>query len=370
MPDERSRRILVVEDNEADLQLLCDILRGEGFEVIGCRSAIEGLKCVEQETIAVIIDLSLPDLSSGQLAAKIRELDDVRMIVYTSAASYDSVKEALNLGAFAYVEKSSDPSELLYQVRRACRERIDRYTTDLEEAVARRTEELARRNRELEDFASVVAHDLRSPLLTISGYCEVFQDEYGSRLDENATEYLRHIIDGTTHMSRLIDDLLDYSRAGHSKEPFKPVDLEGVFVQVTTNLESMIRDSSARIDHAPLPRVSGNPTMLVRLFQNLISNAIKFRQQDTPAIRVDSTQEGAWWRLRVKDNGVGIPREHFEQVFDVFHRVHGQDYPGTGIGLAVCKKIVECHGGRIWVESEPGEGTSFFFTLPAQDPTN
>ena len=252
---------------------------------------------------------------------------------------------------------------MLRHVYRACRERVDRYASTLETAVAQRTEELARSNRELEDFASIVAHDLRSPLLTISGYCQLLQEEYGNRLDTEANEYLSHVIGGAARMNRLIEDLLNYSRLGHPKDHLRQVSLESVLAQVSANLESTIRENKAEIRHDPLPTVTGNQTQLVQLFQNLLDNAIKFRSEMEPLVHVGATQNDVHWKFTIKDNGIGIKPEHFEQLFQVFNRLHGREYPGTGIGLAVCKKIVERHGGRIWVESEPSSGTTFSFTL-------
>jgi len=365
MPTERFSRVLVVEDNQAELQLLCDILRGEGFQVFGCGSATEALERIEQQCFGVaIVDLRLPDLSGTQLLEKIRGYDEqVRVIVYTGAASYDSIKEALNLGAFAYVEKLSDPSELLHHVRRARRERVDRYALDLEQAVAERTEELARSNYELENFASIVAHDLRSPLLTIFGYGQILQEEYQDRLDPSGQDCLTQIVDAVTRMSRLIEDLLDYSRAGRSREPLEPVDVQSVLVQAVANLEASIRQQQATIEVGAMPTVLGDQTQLVQLFQNLIGNAVKFRRDVDPVVRVAAKPADDFWQFSVEDNGIGIAREHFGRLFQAFQQLHGRDYPGAGIGLAVCKKIIERHGGRIWLDSVAGQRTTFFFTL-------
>ncbi len=216
MPTERYSQVLVVEDNEAELRFLCEILQEEGFHTIGCGSAKAALEHVQQRDFGVaVVNLRLPDLSGTQLVERIRTFDDhVRVIIYTGAATYDSIKEALHLGAFAYVEKLSDRTELLRHVHRACLERVDRYALDLEQAVLARTKELARSNRELEDFAAVVAHDLRSPLLTISGYCQVLQEEYGDRFDTTAEDYMNQVVAGVARMNRLIEDLLAYSRTG------------------------------------------------------------------------------------------------------------------------------------------------------------
>lgn len=365
MAAERFSQVLVVEDSEPERQLLCEILQEEGFQAIGCGVAAKGLEEVQRGRFGVaIVDLRLPDMPGTQLAEKIRSLDDqVQVIIYTGAASFDSVKEALNLGAFAYVEKLSDPGELLRQVHRAVRQRAGRYAADLESAVRQRTEQLARSNRELENFASVVAHDLRSPLLTISGYCQILQYEYRGKIDATADEYLNQIVGGVGRMSRLIEDLLNYSRVARSEEPFQRVDLEVVLAEAVANLEGAIRESDAKVEAGPLPALPGVRPQLLQLFQNLIGNALKFRGEAPPVIRIRATRGEHCWQFACEDNGIGIESQHFDRIFLVFQRLHRQEYPGTGIGLALCKKIVELHGGRIWLTSKPGEGTTFYFTL-------
>ncbi len=371
MSADRFPHVLIVEDNAVELKLLCDILQGEGFQVIGCGSAQEALEHVRERDFGVaVVDYRLPDLSGAQLLEQIHAFDDhVRVIIYTGVASYDSIKEAMHLGAFAYLEKLSDRSELLRHVHRACHERVGRYALDLERAVADRTEELAHSNRELKTFASVVAHDLRSPLLTISGYCQLLEEEFHDRLDLTAHEYLAEIVGGATRMNRLIEDLLEYSRAGRSREPLQSVDMRSVMIQATANLESLIREQEVRIEIGQMPTVSGDHTQLVQLFQNLLGNAIKFRRDESPRLRVTATRVDEGWRFAVEDNGIGVAEEHFDRVFQTFQRLQGREYPGTGIGLAICKKIVERHGGRIWLDSVAGQGATFFFTLPDQTPS-
>ncbi len=365
---QRISRILIVEDSDSERELLCEILREEGFEVIGCGSAKEGLELIQEQYFGLaVVDLRLPDLSGTQLLDRIHQMDeDLRVIIYTGAASYDSVKEAINLGAFAYVEKLSDPSELLRHVHRACHEQVDRYAADLEEAVAERTEELARSNRELGDFASIVAHDLRTPLLTISGYSQILRDNNEASLNAESIEYLGHIVEAVNRMNRLIEDLLDYSHVGRADDPFQEVDLDGVLAQAEANLKAAIEQSGVKIAREPLPTVPGNATQLLQLFQNLLGNAIKFRGEETPRIQVAATRKDETWQFAVEDNGIGIDPEHRDRVFQVFQQVHGKDFSGTGIGLAICKKITERHGGTIWLDSTPGKGTTFFFTLPSQ----
>ncbi len=364
----RTSRVLIVEDSDSERELLCEILREEGLEAIGCGSAKAGLELVDTQDFGLaVVDLRLPDLSGTQLLDRIHQLDeDLRVIIYTGAASYDSVKEAINLGAFAYVEKLSDPSELLRHVHRACHEQVNRYAADLESAVAERTEELARSNRELGDFASIVAHDLRTPLLTISGYSQILREKNQASLDTESTEYLGHIVEAVNRMNRLIEDLLDYSHVGRAEDPFQDVELDGVLTQAEANLKAAVQQSGAKIVRGPLPTVPGNATQLLQLFQNLLGNAIKFHGDEAPRIRIEATQKDESWQFAVEDNGIGIEPNNRDRVFQVFQQVHGKDYAGTGIGLAICKKIVERHRGTIWLESTPGKGSTFFFTLPSQ----
>ena len=367
MSTERISQVLVVEDSPEELRLLCDMLREEGFHAIGCESAGEALEHVRQRDFGVaVVDLRLPDLSGTQLLERIRAFDDqVQVIIYTGVATYDSMKEALYLGAFAYLEELSDRDELLRHVRRAYLERVDRYALDLERAVTARTEELARSNHELETFASIVAHDLRSPLLTISGYCQLLREEFEGQLEITAHEYLTQIVNGAARMDRLIEDLLEYSRAGRPRRPLRPVDMESVVAQARANLDASIREHKTRIEVGPMPTVDGDQTQLVQLLQNLMGNAIKFRGQSPPWIRVSASRKEDCWQHTVEDNGIGVEKEHFDRIFQTFQRLHGQEYPGTGIGLAVCKKIVDRHGGQIWLDSVVGQGTTFRFTLMA-----
>jgi two-component system, sensor histidine kinase and response regulator len=368
VPTDRFSNVLVVEDDLAELRLLCEIFQREEFHVIGCGSAAEALEQVQRRTFDVaVVDYRLPDLSGTQLLERIRDVDEqIRVIIYTGCGSYDSVKEALNLGAFAYIEKLSDRSELLRHVRRACFERVDRYATDLERAAELRTEELARSNRELAEFASVVAHDLRSPLLTISGYCQLLSEEYGKLLDENAHDYLGQVVAAAARMSRLIEDILEYSRVGRSLRPLRSVDMQSVLDQAMANLEGSIREQAAAIEVGPMPTVVGDQTQLVQLLQNLIDNGIKFHRDESPRLRVTAARIADGWQFAVEDNGVGIAEEYFEQIFRTFRRLHGREIPGTGIGLAICKKIVERHRGRIWPVSAVGQGTTFYFTIADQ----
>jgi len=234
-----------------------------------------------------------------------------------------------------------------------------------EQQLARYAGELARSNAELEQFANVASHDLQEPLRMVSSFTQLLGKRYRGKLDQDADEFIGYAVDGATRMQRLINDLLAYSRVGTRGKPFKRADCEVIFREARDNLMKAIEESGAVVTHDPLPMVLGDEVQLIQLFQNLVANAIKFRSQESLQIQVSAERRGPEWVFAIKDNGIGIAPEQQERIFSIFQRLHHRsEYPGTGIGLALCKKIVERHGGRIWVESQPGEGSTFYFSIP------
>lgn len=246
---------------------------------------------------------------------------------------------------------------------------------DLEQKIAERTkqleaqtEELARSNAELAQFAYIASHDLQEPLRMVSNYLQLIDHRYRGQLDNDADEFIDYAVDGAMRMQQLIRDLLAYSRVGTRGQAFSRVDTRQLVEQVLDDLQVTIHDRQATVTVGALPQVLGDTTQLGQLWQNLISNALKFCDTGAPAIEISTTFEPTTreWIFAVRDNGIGIEAEYFERIFLIFQRLHTRnEYPGTGIGLAICKKIVERHGGRIWVESQPGVGTVFYFTIPA-----
>jgi light-regulated signal transduction histidine kinase (bacteriophytochrome) len=244
---------------------------------------------------------------------------------------------------------------LLVQTRREAEERLKHYATELE-----------RSNQELEQFAHVASHDLQEPLRTVRSYLQLIERQYKEQLDEDADEFIAFAVDGAERMRILINDLLAYSRVTTQGKSFVPIDCSIVLDHTLTNLKIAIEESNAVVTCDDLPTVVADETQLTRLLQNLIGNAIKFRKEEIPPeIHVSAECTGDGWTFSVRDNGIGIDSKYFERIFMVFKRLHSrEEFTGTGIGLAVCKKIVERHGGRIWVESEPNGGSTFYFTIP------
>jgi signal transduction histidine kinase len=233
------------------------------------------------------------------------------------------------------------------------------------EHMTRKAQELARSNAELEQFAYVASHDLQEPLRMVSSYTQLIVRRYGERLDSDGKEFMDFIVDGAARMKQLIEDLLAYSRVGTRGKELKATDCEVVLQKALTNLRATVEASSALVTHDPLPTIEADATQLVQLFQNLIGNAIKFRGTNAPCVHVSAKEQDDAWLFGVEDNGIGIDPQYSERIFMVFQRLHNKaEYPGTGIGLAICKKVVDRHGGRIWVESKSDCGSNFYFTLP------
>jgi PAS domain S-box-containing protein len=234
-----------------------------------------------------------------------------------------------------------------------------------EEALAAHAKELERSNAELEQFAYVASHDLQEPLRMVASYCQLLQRRYKGKLDQDADEFIGYAVEGAGRMQRMINDLLTYSRVGR-RAAMARLPLAEAVAGAVANLQAAIADTGATVEAGELPVIVGDKLLLTQLLQNLVGNALKFRGEEPVRVRVEATREEAFWRIAVSDNGIGIAPEYQHKIFLIFQRLHDRGkYPGTGIGLAICKKVVEHHGGRIWVESEPGQGSRFCFTLPA-----
>jgi PAS domain S-box-containing protein len=240
-----------------------------------------------------------------------------------------------------------------------------------EQAIAEQVERLARTNADLQEFAYATSHDLQEPLRTIASFSELLRQQYRSHFDKDADQMIDLVIGAATRMSSLIRDVLAYSRVINAEDiPFNDVSTTQMVEWAIENLQFAIKESGAIVEFEHLPVVKAEKAILAHVFQNLISNAIKYRSSAPPHIRIQSRKEGKTWVFSVADNGLGIPAAYHETIFKLFKRLHAGGYEGTGVGLALCKKIVEKHGGRIWVESEPGRGSVFQFTIPQREETN
>jgi PAS domain S-box-containing protein len=246
----------------------------------------------------------------------------------------------------------------------AVRDISDRKAVDRK--LAEYAEHLERSNRDLEQFAYIASHDLSAPLRSLSGFAQLLRKRYADKLDDTGKEFVDFINDGARQMKALIDGLLTFSRVGRDADPEDAVDLQKVLEQVERQLLAVVNERGAQISHDPLPQLPGSARELNQLLQNLLSNAIKFQPGERPVVHVGARREGSLWQFSIRDQGIGIAPEHQQKIFQIFQRLHtAEEYDGTGIGLAVCQKIVQRHGGRIWVESEIGKGSVFHFTLRA-----
>jgi len=372
-------RVLHVEDNSLDAELVAAALRKGGFSVSAAVVQTEAefeRQLRLQRPDVVIADYNLPQWKGMEaLEALRREGLDTPLILVSGALGDVTAVECIKQGATDYVLKDG-LARLPEAVRRALQEkRLLRLRRQSEEDLARKVEELARSNADLEQFAYVASHDLQEPLRMVAAYTQLLAERYRGKLDENADKFIGYASEGALRMQSLIQDLLAFSRVG--RDGSGRVDCNAVMEEVLGSLGSAIQESGAVVTHAALPEVWANRTQMAQVFQNLIGNAIKFRGKEPPAISVEAEKAGQQWLFSVSDNGIGIAPEYAENVFVVFQRLHARtEYPGNGIGLAICKKVVERNGGKIWVEARAGHdsdhssdrGSVFKFTMPCDGP--
>ncbi len=350
--------ILNVDDYMPGRYARTKLLRQNGFPVIEAGTGQEALDmAVLHKPILVLLDVNLPDMNGFEVCRRLRSNPETALItiLHISASSVLSQHQVrgLDAGADGYIVEPVEPEVLLATVNAFIR--------------TRRAEEASRQASEaLRWFAYRVGHDLNEPLRTIAIYSELLKNRL-TDLDEESTSYLNFIGDATIGMRALMDGLLRYAEATATESELRDIDCELMLSGILANLGGVIQASGARITHDKLPVIRAKPE-LEHVFQNLISNAIKYvRPGVTPEVHVSAIQQGGAWTFSVRDNGVGIEPEYYQGVFEIFKRLHGNDFPGSGIGLALSRKIVEAHGGTIRVTSEPGVGSTFFFTIPGQN---
>ncbi len=360
--------ILVIDDCPEDRAMFVryfEKMTERTFQVIQTDSGEEGLTvCRREKPDCVLIDYQIPDLDGLEFLRALAADDEYRflpVLMLTGHGDENVAIEAMKSGASDYLVKGKLTIEGLFRAVTRAVEKSQLLRTNDQQRL-----EIERSFRELEQFAHTASHDLQAPVRRITKFLELLKMDQGDDLNERSKDYLERALKCASHMRGLIQDLLDYSLVGGANNVFQPVNLENILKEVLSQLEGMIVNVQATINVNALPTVLGNQTFLYQLFQNLLVNAIKFRSEDPPRIVISARDTGDMWVLTVKDNGVGIPMDSYDQIFGIFQRLdNGTQVEGTGIGLALCKKIVELHGGRIWVESTVNVGTSFHFTLPA-----
>lgn len=372
---EKALRLLLVEDSELDEQLLIRELRRQGYAPTWRRVDTAGAMAEALSRFGwdlVISDYTMPSFSGLEALRVLQQSGiDLPIICVSGTVGEDTAVAVMKAGANDYIMKEN-LRRLGPAIDRELRDAdVRRERRRAEQAERRMIEELRRSNEELARFAHVASHDLQEPLRMVLNYTQLLAKRFKEAIphDPDVDEFIGYAIEGAQRMHGLINDLLDLSSVNARPEQFTQVSCERTVRHAMENLRLAIAGSGAQITHDALPTVIGNETQITQLFQNLLGNAVKFRSQEPPRIRIAVERQDETALFSVIDNGIGIDPKYAEKVFVIFQRLHRrEDYPGTGTGLAVCKKIVEWHGGRIWVESEPGLGSTFRFVLPVSVP--
>ena len=408
--------ILIAEDSPTQSLQLRHVLETHGMKVTAAADGREALALIEEHAPDLLItDIQMPEMDGYELCRRIKEhprLAGLPVILLTSLSDVQDIMHGLECGADNFIVKPYDEEFLVGRIhhvlahQKLAREDTSRhgipflfagekrvlpsdparmigllvstYETAVQKNLALRhanaaleekARELARSNADLERFGYIASHDLIEPLRTITSFLQLLERRHQASLDEDAKEYISMAVDGAARMRRLIHALLEYSRVGTRARPFAPCDCSQILATALRNLQTAIEESGARVTYEALPTLPVDDVQIGQLMQNLIGNALKFRKPDEPPrIHVGICAKDGEWQFSIQDHGIGIPEKDAERIFEIFQRLHtAQEYAGTGIGLAICKKIVERHGGRIWVESQPGAGSVFYFTIPAAD---
>jgi two-component system, sensor histidine kinase and response regulator len=365
--DMRSLVILLVEDFAIHAKMIRDQLEeaaGDSVRIEHVTQLSDALNRLGQGGIdAVLLDLGLPDSTFEDTLPKVIATDcDLPVIVLTLLNDLEFAANAVQQGAQDYLIKSDlNGNSLLRAIRSAIeRKKMQR---DLEEYAAR----LEQSNERLKDFAHLLAHEVKSPLTAVTSALGLLNEKYAAQFDDEVMESVKAADVAIWNMSHLVNTLLEFASFGSSSKEFREVDMETVFYQACAVLRAPIKETNASVTHDPLPVVRGDEMQMRQLLQNLIGNAIKYRGPMPPRIHVAASDNQNHWTFSVSDNGSGVAPEHREIVFEKFVRLNGKaDIPGIGIGLAFCKLIAESHGGKIWLDSTPGEGSTFHFTMPQQ----
>ncbi|HEY3244894.1 MAG TPA: ATP-binding protein [Phycisphaerae bacterium] len=369
VPDLPTTRVLIVDDNPEDREVFRRLFRRSAerrYEVLEAASGAQGLQmCGSELPECVLLDYKLPDMDGLEFLTRLAPLDRqhpiVPVVMITGVGNEDVAVRAMKSGAQDYLVKDGVTQASL---QRAVQNAIERVS--LNRRLEEQRRELQRSNRELQQFAFIISHDLKQPLATIKYNLHLLQRLAHERRTSEVDEVASAGMESVARMLELMNDVLEFSKVGGADAALEPVDLNSVLHEAVTNVSAVISQHGARVEADPLPMVLGHASGLTQLFQNLIDNAIKYRGSAAPLIRITTQSGPRAHQITIADNGIGIEPKDMECIFDAFQRPRRHsDFPGTGIGLCICKKVVERHGGRIWVESQPGAGSRFHFSLPA-----
>jgi signal transduction histidine kinase len=376
---EQAVKILLVDDRQEDLLALEVVLSNENYEFYKGNSGRDALRILlkEQDFAIILIDIQMPLMDGFETATLIRENEKLKNIpiIFLTANndSQDNIFKGYQKGAVDYLIKPVVPEILTAKVSvfvdlyKKNRELIaqKQSLTGLYRELAQRSEELARSNKELEKFAYVASHDMQEPIRTMVSFIQLLELKIKNNPDEETKQYMDFVVSASHRMRDLITGLLQYARINREEKPFEEVDCKDVVNEVIENLHSRILEEKVIIEADSLPVITADYVQIVQLFQNLIVNAIKFRSKNSPVIKISSRKADGSYLFSIEDNGIGIEQKHADRIFEIFQRLHPLgEYDGTGIGLAICKKIVERFKGKIWMESVKEKGTTFYFTIP------
>lgn len=343
------------------------IISSEGGRITLVNSQAEILtgysrdQLIDRDVRMIVPDWQVESLRSGcPNEHRARRKNGAEFPVEISLRPLQSVEGILLISAIRDISERKRADNEIRELNQSLERRVAQRTHELQAS----NEALRQSNDDLNQFAYATSHDLQEPLRMVVLYSQILQECYTGRLDESADQFISSIVSGALRLERLLKDLLAYSQAGSETGAATEVDCGIAVKEALLNLEASVDENGASVEWKDLPVVQANYIRMVQLFQNLIGNAIKYRSENAPVVEIAAARRDNDWLFSVKDNGIGIKKEYVDQVFGVFKRLHGASYPGTGIGLAICQRIVENHGGRIWIESIPEEGCTFFFTLP------
>ena len=398
--------ILIVDDEPNNLRVLSNLLKQQGYKV---RAVLSGEMALSAAKLTppdlILLDIMMPDMDGYQVCHQLKNDSDTCQIpvIFVSAKDqgFDKVK-AFAVGGVDYITKPFQVEEVFarmechlklnylqmkleeqnYQLqgeicqRNAAEKALKEQNEQLRQEIERRqmtelalqksNQDLARSNADLEQFAGIASHDLRSPLATINGYAQLLQMRGKEQLDDKCNNFVEQILKLCDRTDLLIGELLSYAHLNQAQDPFQLLSCDRLVQQALENLGTEIFQNQAQVTYDPLPEIIGTESQFVQLFQNLIGNAIKYRREESPKIHLSAVLEENYYLFSIQDNGIGIDEEYSEHIFQIFKRLHALDYPGTGIGLATCRKIVERHGGSIWIQSQVGQGSTFYFTVPTE----